>query len=157
MNNLSQRIITSVILLFVLSISLLFNKYILLFGLILCSLVLFIEFNNLTKKIWKKNKSTLARANIFSLIFLVIFIWVMNFTKNPYYFNINLHLFWYGWIYSWKFNWWRKLTKISQKKLIKYRLIYFSLFPIVILWMYNNIFGKEADNYLKLIPVCFFV
>ena len=66
MNNLSQRIITSFILLFILSISLLINKYIWLFGLIICSLVLFIEFNNLTKKIWKKKKSTLASANILS-------------------------------------------------------------------------------------------
>ena len=76
MNNLSQRIITSVTMLFILSISLFINKYIWLFGLIICSLILFIEFNNLIKKIWKKKKSTLARANIFSLLFLIILIFV---------------------------------------------------------------------------------
>ena len=56
MNNFSQRIVTSIIMLLILSISLFFNKYIWLFALILCSLVLFIEFNNLIKKIWKKKK-----------------------------------------------------------------------------------------------------
>ena len=56
MNNFSQRIVTSIIMLLILSISLFFNKYIWLFALILCSLVLFIEFNNLIKKIWKKKR-----------------------------------------------------------------------------------------------------
>ena len=56
MKNLLQRIITSVILLIILSISLFYNKYIWLFALILTSLILFIEFDNLEKKIWKKKK-----------------------------------------------------------------------------------------------------
>ena len=68
MKNFFQRIITSITLLFILSISLLINKYIWLFGLIICSLVIFIEFNNLTKKIWKKEKSTLASINILKYI-----------------------------------------------------------------------------------------
>ena len=163
MNNLSQRIITSVILLFVLSISLLFNKYILLFGLILCSLVLFIEFNNLTKKIWKKNKSTLARANIFSLVFLVIFIYVSyEFYKETLLFLILICIFsdTGGYIVG-NLIGGRKLTKISPKKTISGSIgsFIFSLFPIVILWMYNNIFQENfrADNYLKLIPVCLFL
>ena len=56
MKNLSQRIITSAVLLFILAISLFYNKYIWLFVLILASLILFIELNNLVKKIWKKKK-----------------------------------------------------------------------------------------------------
>ena len=76
MSNLFQRIITSVILLFILLITLFFNKYIWLFGLILVSLVLFIEFNNLTKKIWKNKKNIITSLNTFSLLFLVILIYV---------------------------------------------------------------------------------
>jgi len=53
------------------------------------------------------------------------------------------------------------LTKISPKKTISGSIgsFIFSLFPIVILWMYNNIFQENfrADNYLKLIPVCLFL
>ena len=76
MNNLSKRIITSIILIFILSISLFYNKYIWLFTLIIVSLVLFIEFNDLVNKIWKKNKNTIVIVNIFSLLFLVILIYV---------------------------------------------------------------------------------
>ena len=70
MNNLSKRIITSATMLFILSISLLINKYIWLFGLIICSLILFIEFNNLIKKIWKKKKEYFSQSKY---IFLTIF------------------------------------------------------------------------------------
>ena len=53
------------------------------------------------------------------------------------------------------------MTKISPKKTISGSIgsLIFSLFPIVILWMYNNIFQENfrADNYLKLIPVCLFL
>ena len=163
MNNLSQRIITSVVLLFVLSISLFFNKYILLFGLILCSLILFIEFNNLTKKIWKKKKSKLARANIFSLLFFVIFIYVSyEFYNESLLFLILICIFsdTGGYIVG-NLIGGRKLTKISPKKTISGSIgsFIFSLFPILILWIYNNTFQENfrADNYLKLIPLCLFL
>ena len=166
MNNLFQRIITSIILLFILSISLFFNKYIWLFVLILCSLVLFIEFNNLTKKIWKNKKSTLVNIYIFSLLFLVIFIFVSYniYSKPPsgLLFIILICIFsdTGGYIVG-NLIGGRKLTKISPKKTISGSIgsFIFSLFPIVILWMYNNIFQENfrADNYLKLIPVCLFL
>ena len=76
MNNLSKRIITSIILIFILSISLFYNKYIWLFTLIFVSLVLFIEFNHLVNKIWKKEKKTILKFNIFSSLFLLILIYV---------------------------------------------------------------------------------
>ena len=118
MNNLFQRIITSIILIFILSISLFFNKYIWLFVLILCSLVLFIEFNNLTKKIWKKKKSTIARINIISLLFLVIFIYVSyEFYNKPLLFIISICIFsdTGGYIVG-NLIGGKKLTKISPKK-----------------------------------------
>ena len=163
MNNFSQRIVTSLILLLILSITLFFNKYILLFGLILCSLVLFIEFNNLTKKIWKKKKRTIFRINIISLLFLVIFIYVSyDFYNKPLLFIISICIFsdTGGYIVG-NLIGGKKLTKISPKKTISGSIgsFIFSLFPIVILWMYNNIFQENfrADNYLKLIPVCLFL
>ena len=76
MNNLFQRFITSLVMLLFLSISLFLNKYIWLFTLILVSLVLFIEFNNLTKKIWKKEKNIIVSLNTLSLLFLIILIYV---------------------------------------------------------------------------------
>ena len=75
MNNLSQRIITSAVLLFILSLSLFYNKYIWLFVIIIASLILFIEFNNLAKKIWRKKKNTINAD---------------KFIATPYFFNIPI-------------------------------------------------------------------
>ena len=167
MNNLFQRIITSIILLFILSISLFFNKYIWLFVLILCSLVLFIEFNNLTKKIWKNKKSTLVNIYIFSLLFLVIFIFVSYniYSKPPsgLLFIILICIFsdTGGYIVG-NLIGGRKLTKISPKKTISGSIgsFIFSLLPIVIFWIYyqNNLgWNFITDSYLKLIPLCLFL
>ena len=71
MNNLSQRIITSALLLLTLSISLFYNIYIWLFVIILASLILFIEFNNLAKKIWKKKENKINNVNILILLYLL--------------------------------------------------------------------------------------
>ena len=163
MNNFSQRIVTSLILLLILSITLFFNKYILLFGLILCSLVLFIEFNNLTKKIWKKKKRTIFRINIISLLFLVIFIYVSyDFYNKPLLFIISICIFsdTGGYIVG-NLIGGKKLTKISPKKTISGSIgsFIFSLFPIIIFWMYQNIIlvNFSVEYYLKLIPVCLFL
>ena len=56
MNNLFKRVLTSLILICIFTISLFTNKYTWLFLTIIISLILFIEFNNLIKKIWKKKK-----------------------------------------------------------------------------------------------------
>ena len=163
MNNLSQRIITSFILFFILSISLFLNKYVLLFGLILCSLVLFIEFNNLTKKIWKKKKSVLVNVNIFSFLYLMIFIYVSyNFYNKPLLFIILICIFsdTGGYVVG-NLIGGKKLTKISPKKTISGSIgsFIFSLFPIVIFWMSHNITQENyrAEDYLKLIPLCLFL
>ena len=167
MNNLFQRIITSLILLFILSISLLINKYIWLFGLIICSLVLFIEFNNLTKKIWKKKKSTLASANIFSLLFLIILIFVSYeiYSKSL----ISLLFIIFICIFSDTGGYLvgnliggRKLTKISPKKTISGSIgsFIFSLIPILIFWIYfhnTQEWNLRIDSYFKLIPLCLFL
>jgi len=163
MNNLSQRLITSVLLLLILSISLFVNKYIWLFALIFVSLFLFIEFNYLIKKIWKKEKTLIASLNIFSLLFLVILIYVsyMSYSEPP----ISLVFIILICIFSDTGGYvvgnligGRKLTKISPNKTISGSLgsFIFSLFSIVILWTYYNLSYDDknfvTENYLKLIP-----
>ena len=143
MNNLYQRIITSAALIFILSISLFYNKYLWLFMLILGSLVLFIEFNNLAKKIWKKEKSTLVSVNIFLILFLIIFIFVGYelYTKLPsgLLFIILICIFSDTGGYIVEFNWWKKLTKISPKKLYQEVLAhYFFTFPIYFLDLFSK-------------------
>jgi len=168
MNNLSQRLITSLILLLILSISLFVNIYIWLFTLILVSLFLFIEFNYLIKKIWKKEKTIIVSLNIFSLLFLVILIYVsyMSYSTPPIglVFIILICIFsdTGGYVVG-NLIGGRKLTKISPNKTISGSLgsFIFSLFSIVILWTYYNFSYDDknfvTDNYLKLIPTCLFL
>ena len=167
MNNLFQRIITSGVLLIILSISLFYNKYIWLFVLILASLVLFIEFNNLIMKIWKKDKSTISIIRIFSLFFLFILVFVAyNVHSNPpvgLLFIISICIFsdTGGYLVG-NLIGGRKLTKISPNKTISGSIgsFIFSLFPIIILWSYFNFTGYnkfDPNIYLKLIPTCLFL
>ncbi len=167
MNNLFQRFITSVILLLFLSISLFLNKYIWLFTLILISLILFIEFNNLTKKIWKKKKNIVSSFNFFSFIFLLILIYVsFDLYSDPptgLVFIILICIFsdTGGYVIGNLFGG-IKLTKISPNKTISGSLgsFMFSLFPIVIFWwIYNftNDGSFRTESFLKLFPFCLFL
>ena len=171
MNNLSKRIITSIILIFILSISLFYNKYIWLFTLIIVSLVLFIEFNDLVNKIWKKNKNTIVIVNIFSLLFLVILIYV-SFDEHS---ELPLNLLFIflicifsdtgGYIIGNLFGG-RKLTKISPNKTISGSIgsFVFSLLPILMLFYLNEFYDTKnyfsigaLKNYYYLIPICLFL
>ena len=167
MNNLFQRIITSLILLFIISISLFYNKYIWLIFLIIVSIVLFIEFNNLSKKIWKKKKNILITLNLFSLLFLAILIYV---SYDLYYspptgllFIILICIFsdTGGYIVG-NLIGGKKLTKISPNKTISGSIgsFIFSLFPVVIYWSLDN-FTNISNLYpkidWKLIPICLFL
>ena len=167
MNNLSKRIITSIILIFILSISLFYNKYIWLFTLILVSLVLFIEFNNLVNKIWKKEKKTIFKFNIFSSLFLLILIYVSyesyNNPPTVLVFIILICIFsdTGGYLIG-NLIGGKKLTKISPNKTISGSIgsFLFSLMPIVIFWgLYNftNDLSFKAESSLKLIPICLFL
>ena len=167
MNNLSKRIITSIILIFILSISLFYNKYIWLFTLIFVSLVLFIEFNNLVNKIWKKEKKTIFKFNIFSSLFLLILIYVSyELYNNPptgLVFIILICIFsdTGGYLIG-NLIGGKKLTKISPNKTISGSIgsFLFSLIPIVIFWgLYNftNDLSFKTESSLKLIPICLFL
>ena len=167
MNNLFQRIITSLILLFIISISLFYNKYVWLFFLITVSLILFIEFNNLLKKIWKKKKNIIAKLNFCALLFLAILIYVSydNYNKPPiglvFIILICISSDTGGYVIG-NLIGGKKLTKISPNKTISGSIgsFIFSLFPIIIFWLlynFNNDWNFKTENSLKLIPVCLFL
>jgi len=167
MNNLYQRIITSAVLIFILSISLFYNQYVWLFALILASLVLFIEFNNLAKKIWKKKNNIIFSISILTLLFLLILIFVAykvhSIPPIGLLFIISICIFsdTGGYLVG-NLIGGRKLTKISPNKTISGSIgsFIFSLFPIIIFWLYFNLTGYNKfvpDNYLKLIPTCLFL
>ena len=167
MNNLSQRIITSALLLLIISISLFYNKYVWLFFIIIVSLILFIEFNNLTKKIWRKKKNTIIIVNISSLLFLVILVLVCYdiYNKPP----IGLVFILLICIFSDTGGYiignlvgGKKLTKISPKKTISGSIgsFIFSLIPLLIFWYYykqTNDTNFYTRNFSSLIPVSLFL
>ncbi|MDC3175474.1 phosphatidate cytidylyltransferase [Candidatus Pelagibacter sp.] len=167
MDNLSKRIITSAILLLIISISLFYDKSLWLFFLFIVSLILFIEFNNLTKKIWKNKKNTIASINLVSLIFLAIIIFISyDLYRNP---PISLVFIFLICIFSDTGGYvignligGKKLTKISPNKTISGSVgsFLFSLFSIIILWFYYNFtnnYNFISENFLHLIPTCLFL
>ena len=167
MNNLSQRVATSIILVLILSISLFYNKYIWLFTLILVSLILFVEFNNLSKKIWKKNKNKIVSANIVSFLFLLMLIYsAYDLYNNPPFGLIFLILICIcsdsGGYFVGNLIGGKKLTKISPNKTISGSIgsFTFSLFPIPIFWLYFYLtkdLSLSNDTYVKFIPLCLFL
>ena len=167
MSNLTKRIITSTILLLILSIILFYNKYIWLFTLILASLILFIEFQDLSKKIWKKKKKIIAIANIFSLFFLIILIFsayeIYNYSSPRLVFIILICIFsdTGGYVVG-NLIGGKKLTKISPKKTISGSIgsFIFSLIPLLIFWYYykqTNDLNFYTRNFLSLISVSLFL
>jgi len=83
MSNLTKRVLTSFLLLFILSISLFVNKYLFLILLAVGSLISFNEFNNLIKKTFKKKENILKSTQILSVLFLFyLYILVIKFTTN---------------------------------------------------------------------------
>ena len=167
MNNLSQRIITSAVLLFILSISLFYNKHVWLFILILGSLVLFIEFNNLVKKIWKKKDTKIVGVNFFALIFLIIFIFVAYDIHSKSLFELIFIILICifsdtgGYIVG-NLIGGRKLTKISPNKTISGSIgsFGFSLLPIIFIWFYYeylNNFNYPENDYVQLILISLFL
>ena len=167
MHNLSKRIITSVVLIFILLLSLFYNKYMWLFVLILASLVLFIEFNNLAKKIWKKKKNTIVITHISSLLFLVTLIFfaydLHSKRLSDLIFIISICIFsdTGGYIVG-NLIGGKKLTKISPNKTISGSVgsFGFSVLPIIFMSLYYeylNFFNYPADDYLILISISLFL
>ena len=167
MNNLSKRIITSLILLLIISISLFYDKNLWLFFLIIVSFILFIEFNNLTKKIWKNKKNIIISINLISLIFLVIIIFISyDFYRKPpvglvFIFLICIFSDTGGYVIG-NLIGGKKLTKISPNKTISGSIgsFIFSLFPLIIFFLYYKLSNNDfyfSNNYYNLIPLCLFL
>ena len=74
--NFSNRILTSVILLFVLFISLSVSRFLWLYLLVVVSIISFYEFNNLLKKNRLKTKNKNYLLNITAFIYLLFFIFI---------------------------------------------------------------------------------
>ena len=167
MSNLNKRIITSALLLLIISISLFYSKYVWLFFIIIVSLILFIEFNNLTKKIWKKEKNTIVIVNISSLLFILILILVCYdiYNKPP----IDLTFILLICVFSDTGGYvignlvgGKKLTRISPKKTISGSIgsFIFSLIPLLIFWYYykqTNDTNFYTRNFSSLIPLSLFL
>ena len=163
-SNLFNRIITSIILLLFLSISLFINSYILLFSLIIISLISYIEFNSLTKKIWKKKNNIVFFVNIISILYLIFFTWItFKSYENPpieIIFVILICIFsdTGGYIFG-KLIGGKKLSKISPNKTISGTVGSFllSLMSIIILILMYKFSGNSIyifKSYKSMILLC---
>ena len=163
--NLSKRIITSIILLFILFISLFLNKFLWLYLLIVTSIISFSEFNNLLRKIYKRKKNNIYLLNFLSFLYLSFFIFASYNIYNTSVLNLLLILLICifsdsgGYIVG-KLIGGKKLTKISPNKTVSgcFGSFMFSLFPILIFMMINNInLVLVNSNVLSLILICLFL
>ena len=141
--NLKRRLFTSLILLCVLFTCLFINKYLWLLLLIIASIICFIEFNNLTKKIWKRKKSAIYLSNLISFCYLIFFIFI-----NHDFIRINITAILLICIFSdiggyiiGKSVGGKKLTKISPNKTVSGSLgsFVFALIPIIFIFLYFDI------------------
>ena len=139
MNNLQKRIFTSLILTIMLLICLFLNKYSFLILVMVASIICFFEFNNLAKKIWKKNEI------LKNLINITCFFYLFFFTYSAYELykeGLNITIFILlicifsdigGYVIG-KIIGGKKLTKISPNKTVSGSIgsFIFSLIPIII-------------------------
>jgi phosphatidate cytidylyltransferase len=83
-SNLSKRVITSFFLLLILCLSLFVHKYFWLVTLVLVSVIAYIEFQNIIKKILKIKKNSLILLKFLSVLYLLFFIFSSySIYKNP--------------------------------------------------------------------------
>ena len=159
MDNLIKRIVTSFLLLFILSISLFFNKYLFIVFLIVSSYISFNEFNNLIKKNFKKKKQIVLNIQILCILFFILFIYTSYeiYTQSP------TFLIWIilicifsdtgGFIIG-KLIGGKKLTKISPNKTIAGSIgsFIYSLFPLIFM-TYIKDFRLHDDIDLMIVEV----
>jgi len=157
--NLKRRLYTSLILLCVLFTCLFINKYLWLLLLIIASIICFIEFNNLTKKIWKRKKSAIYLSNLISFCYLIFFIFISHD-----FIRINITVILLICIFSdiggyviGKSVGGKKLTKISPNKTVSGSLgsFVFALIPIIFIFLYFDIVHNYELDYGILIVFTF--
>tara|TARA_B100001175_G_scaffold216110_1_gene183641 strand:+ start:694 stop:1368 length:675 start_codon:yes stop_codon:yes gene_type:complete len=150
--NLIRRVFTSLILLSILFICLSLSKYLWLLLTITASIICFFEFNNLSKKIWKKKKSGIYLSNIISFIYIIFLILssyelFISGTKTDIIFILLICIFSdIGGYVVGKLIGGKKLTKISPNKTISGSIgsFVFSLFPIFIFFIIYD-FTKDSS------------
>jgi len=160
MSNLTKRVLTSFLLLFILSISLFVNKYLFLILLIVGSLISFNEFNNLIKKTLKKKDNILKSAQILSVLFFILFIY----SSYQIYDQSLVNIIWIisicifsdtgGFIIG-KLIGGKKLTNISPNKTIAGSVgsFIFSLFPLIFISQVNDFFIYYNIHLINLIVI----
>ena len=152
-NNLFKRILTSLLLLILLSVSLFINKFLWLILLIFVSVISLHEFNNLLKKIFKRKKNLIYTLNFFSSLYFVIFIYIgyniYSYPPGGIVFIILICIFSdSGGYFIGKLVGGRKLTKISPNKTVAGSIgsFLFSLFPLIIYFQIFH-YTKNLDFY----------
>ena len=152
-NNLFKRILTSLLLLILLSVSLFINKFLWLILLIFVSVISLHEFNNLLKKIFKIKKKLIYTLNFFSSLYFVIFIYIgyniYSYPPGGIVFIILICIFSdSGGYFIGKLVGGRKLTKISPNKTVAGSIgsFLFSLFPLIIYFLIFH-YTKNLDFY----------
>jgi phosphatidate cytidylyltransferase len=148
--NLSKRVITSFFLLLILCLSLFVHKYFWLVTLVLVSVIAYIEFQNIIKKIIKIKKNSLILLKFLSILYLLFFIFSSySIYKNPPIVLIFILLICIfsdtgGFIIG-KLIGGQKLTKISPNKTISGSVgsFIFSLIPTIIFLIIFNYTNNE--------------
>ena len=150
--NLVKRVFTSLVLILILFVCLNFNKYLWLLLIITASIICFFEFNNITKKIWKRKKTIVYLSNILSSIFLIFVIFssyelYTSGSKLDIIFILLVCIFSdIGGYVVGKLVGGKKLTKISPKKTISGSIgsFIFSLLPIIMFLILQE-YTKDAS------------
>ena len=148
--NLSKRVITSFFLLLILCLSLFVHKYFWLVKLVLVSVIAYIEFQNIIKKIIKIKKNSLILLKFLSILYLLFFIFSSySIYKNPPIVLIFILLICIfsdtgGFIIG-KLIGGQKLTNISPNKTVSGSVgsFIFSLIPIIIFLIIFNYTNNE--------------
>ena len=159
---LQKRIFTSFILTFVLLVCLFLNKFSWLILVIITSIISFIEFNNLLKKIWKKNKLSKYLINLIFSIYLLLFIYsaflIYQKSLTGLIFVLMICIFSdIGGYTVGKIIGGKKLTKISPNKTISGTIgsFVFSLVPLVIYLLIYEITNNNDFKISNIVLIVF--
>ena len=159
---LQKRIFTSFILTFVLLVCLFLNKFSWLILVIITSIISFIEFNNLLKKIWKKNKLLKYLINLIFFIYLLLFIYsafqIYQKSLTGLIFVLMICIFSdIGGYTVGKIIGGKKLTKISPNKTISGTIgsFVFSLVPLVIYLLIYEITNNNDFKISNIVLIVF--
>jgi len=150
--NLIIRVFTSIFLLSILSVCLFLNKYSWLLLVIIASIICFFEFNNLTKKIWKRKKKSIYLSNIITFAYLLFLIFssyelYISETVSDIVFVLLICIFSdIGGYVVGKLVGGKKLIKISPNKTISGSIgsFMFSLIPII-LFLIMHEYTKDSS------------